>query len=158
MNFMYTYAVIIWLMAILVVVSDLKNIKKVLTLLKNTDLSSYKLYDYSKTQKIIFSSMLLLSSLSTFLGFDDLVYVIINAAIILICFVEVFACSIIMKMYYNDKNIIYEGEIYRIKKIKSIKKVKKHGRNHEVTTFDGNVFNVYDKTAAFIQKLIDERN
>lgn len=156
MKILYIYAALLWVMALFLISSDYKMIKQSNFLKKNTDLSEYTVYDYSKNHKILFGVILVLSIITSLAGLNDYSYFLINFAIIVISIVEIITGVKTMKLYYNTKSIIYDNEVIRLKSIKSIKKVKKFGRNFELTTLDGNHYMMNSKVADIIQQRLDE--
>ena len=156
MKILYIYAALLWVMALFLISSDYKMIKQSNFLKKNTDLSEYTVYDYSKNHKILFGVILVLSIITSLAGLNDYSYFLINFAIIVISIVEIITGVKTMKLYYNTNSIIYDNEVIRLKSIKSIKKVKKFGRNFELTTLDGNHYMMNSKVADIIQQRLDE--
>ena len=153
---MLIYAAVMWIMTIFLVYSDFQIIKKTVDMKKSTDLSEYSVIDYSKSQKITFSIVLVFAISTIIISEVNLEYILINLAIIIIAIAELISGMMVMKLYYNSKAIIYEGELIRIKNIKTIKKVKRFGKSYEIATFDGNQFMINEKLANTVQSLIDQ--
>ena len=106
MKILYIYAALLWVMALFLISSDYKMIKQSNFLKKNTDLSEYTVYDYSKNHKILFGVILVLSIITSLAGLNDYSYFLINFAIIVISIVEIITGVKTMKLYYNTKSII----------------------------------------------------
>ena len=153
---MYIYAVVMWIMTGVLAFSDYDLIKKSLQLKKNTDLSKYKVYNYSKSQVIIFSIVLLISILTIFIVEIEFVFLLINVSVLVIGAIELITGLVVMKLYFNNKSIIYEGEIIKLKDIKAINKVKKLGKSNEILTYDGRSFMVNQAIADIVQSLLKE--
>ena len=153
---MYIYAAVMWIMTIFLAYSDYTIIKKTLEMKKTTDLSEYSVIDYSKSQKITFGIVLVFAISTMIISDVNLEYILINLAILAIAVAELISGIMVMKLYYNSKSIIYEGELIKIKNIKSLKKVKRFGKSFEISTYDGNQYMLNQKLAETIQSLIDQ--
>lgn len=153
---MYIYAAIMWVMTVFLAYSDYVIIKKILDMKKTTDLSDYEVYDYSKSQKIMFGVILVFALVTVIVTKVSIEYILINVAILVIAIVELIAGIMVMKLYYNTKSIIYEGELIKLKSIKSIEKVKRFGKSCEIVTYDGNHYMINQRLADLIQSLIDQ--
>lgn len=156
-NFLLVYACLLWFLAIILISSDLATFKNGSKMKKNHDLSKYTVYDYSKNTMIIYGVLSVIVLLALVFGNQQLEMNIINLAIIAMTATEFITAKVNYKLYVNDKEIIYENEVYRIKNLKPAKKVKRFGKNYEITTFDGKAFSLNKTNAEIINSLIEEK-
>lgn len=156
-NFLLVYACLIWILAVILLVGDYSTFKKAKEIKSKYDLSHYTVFDYSKSAIILYAILILVATLTFIIGHQTIEMAIINAAILIMSGSELFTAKCNYKLYMNDKEIIYENDLYRIKNLKASKKVKRFGRNYEIATFDGKAFRVNKKVAEKIDNLIEAR-
>lgn len=150
------YALFLWILAVVLIASDFNLFKKNMQLKKEHDLSKYSVLDYKGKTIILYVVLMIFAVISFFLN-NSLDMKVINSAIFAMALCEAVTVLFNSKLYYNDKEIIYEGEFYRIKSLKSTIKTKRFGKNFEVTTFDGKVLNVNQKVAELINTILEEK-
>lgn len=157
MNFgLFTlYACFLWVLAIVLIVNDINMLRKSHAFKKEHDLSSYTMVDYGKNTMLLYLALIIFAVISFVIN-EDFDMKIINVAIFTMALCELVSVKLISQLYYNDKEIVYEGEVYRIKSLMPAKKVRRFGKNHEISTFDGRVLNVNQKVATIINGLIDD--
>lgn len=150
------YALFLWVLAIVLIVGDVNLFKKNMNFKKEHDLSKYSIFDYKGKSLILYVVLMFFSILSFVLN-DSFDMKVINSAIFAMSLCESVTILFNSKLFYNEKEIIYEGDIYRIKSLKPAVKVKRFGRSYEINTFDGKVITVNEKTASLINTLIEEK-
>lgn len=156
-KFLLVYACLIWILAVVLLVSDFATFRKAKEIKNKYDLSNYTVFDYSKSSILLYGILVLISTLTFIIGHQSLEMAIINGAILIMSGSELITAKCNYKLYMNDKDIIYENELYRIKNLKPSIKIKKFGRNYEFATFDGKTFHTNKKVAEKIDTLIEAR-
>lgn len=139
-NAMMLYAVVVVALAAMLMYSNFQSIRKGKEMHKQQKADQYEVLDVSKSWMILYVIMIVLILILLALGKQSWEVVMISIALLGILAMEVAGAFLRFKLYYNDKNFMFDTGLYRIKSIRTIQKQKKWiniNKKSEVVMFDG---------------------
>ena len=136
-NFIYIYAGLIILMAGFLAYNNFKIFKQARVLYKAQDLTKFKVIDVTRKWLLFYAVMFGFIVLLLLLGDQSMDVVIISIGLLIIVLAELGGTFIRFKLFYNEKNFIYETKIYRIKSVRTVNRTGKFMKRSEVVMFDG---------------------
>lgn len=136
-NFMYVYAGLIVLMSGFLAYSNLKNVNEARKLYKEQDLSKFKVIDISRKWMLFYAFTFGVVVLMLVLVPQEIEVVVISIGLLIIILAELIGTYLRFKLFFNEKNFIYESKVYRIKSVRTMQTTGKWMKRSEVIMFDG---------------------
>lgn len=152
-NFIYIYAGLIMLMAGFLVFNNWKTMKKAREVYKEQNIKSYQVLDVTRKWLLFYAGMLVLVIVLLIFGEQSLEVMVISVGLIFIVVAELGGTLLRFKLFFNDKNFIYEGKVYRIKSIRKIQTTGKISKRTEVIMFDGTKIQMPKQFAMKLEEL-----
>lgn len=139
-NAMTLYAIIVVVLAAFLMVTNVQSILKGRELHKQQKMEQFEVLDVSRPWLILCGVMIVLIVILLLLGKQSWEVILISIALLGILILEIAGAFLRFKVYYNDKNFMFDTGLYRIKSIRTIQKQKKWidiNKKSEIVMFDG---------------------